>query len=90
VAIGRHEWLKIQAWWILVHYDCEFGSEFLAEEDTVYCDMCRDRTYPFVHLTDAATMVSVVSPEGVTTMALPHTGSCSMGLESLALQPCET
>jgi hypothetical protein len=28
-------------------------------------------------------------PQGpVTTLALPHTGSCSMGMESLALQPC--
>ena len=44
----------------------------------------------WLYLTAAATMVSVVSPIGVTTLALPHTGSSSMGLESLALQPCET
>jgi hypothetical protein len=35
-------------------------------------------------------MVRVASPMGMATLALFHTGSCSMGMESLALQPCET
>ena len=39
------------------------------------------------NLTAAATMVRVASPMGKTTLALPSSGSCSMGLESLALQP---